>query len=361
VGYKVTSVIDNEDFVIVKTDDERLKIVVADAGRPGAAGQDGFSAYEVALNNGFVGTEQDWLNSLIGQPGNDGYTGLWYTGTGPPGTWFGTAGDMYLENVTGEVYAMYTQGTWSTLGVSILGPEGPTGPDGPEGVSAYQLAVSYGFMGTEEEWLASLVGAPGIQGPPGVPGGLIESASAPLFINSASVILLEYDAATLTVGPDGLTVIGGVGGDASTLDGFDSSYFLDTSSNTQTKAGDLNVSGQTATSSLDLADAQLSSDTFVVNAVTPRKIDEFFSATYRSAEYTFQFSQGSSYALVRVMLIHDGTNVAVAEYGHVSIGTDIEYYLDAAFVLTKLELTIQFPTANITPVGLKFSKVMYDA
>lgn len=28
----------------------------------------GYSAYEVAVLNGFVGTEQEWLNSLIGPP-----------------------------------------------------------------------------------------------------------------------------------------------------------------------------------------------------------------------------------------------------------------------------------------------------
>jgi hypothetical protein len=38
------------------------------------------------------------------------------------------------------------------------------GPQGPQGFSAYQIAVFEGFVGTEEEWLASLVG-------PGVPVG----------------------------------------------------------------------------------------------------------------------------------------------------------------------------------------------
>ena len=32
----------------------------------------GSSAYEVAVENGFVGTEEDWLNSLTGSPGQDG-------------------------------------------------------------------------------------------------------------------------------------------------------------------------------------------------------------------------------------------------------------------------------------------------
>ena len=32
----------------------------------------GSSAYEVAVENGFVGTEEDWLNSLTGSSGQDG-------------------------------------------------------------------------------------------------------------------------------------------------------------------------------------------------------------------------------------------------------------------------------------------------
>ncbi|PRA13366.1 hypothetical protein CQ010_01585 [Arthrobacter sp. MYb211] len=38
----------------------------------GDGGGDGLSAYEVAVNNGFVGTESEWLASLNGDPGGDG-------------------------------------------------------------------------------------------------------------------------------------------------------------------------------------------------------------------------------------------------------------------------------------------------
>lgn len=40
------------------------------SGSTGPAGADGYSAYEVAVANGFVGTEQDWLDSLgaVGVP-----------------------------------------------------------------------------------------------------------------------------------------------------------------------------------------------------------------------------------------------------------------------------------------------------
>ena len=45
-------------------------------GLNGTNGQDGKSAYEIAVDNGFVGTETEWLESLKGQDGQDGRDGI---------------------------------------------------------------------------------------------------------------------------------------------------------------------------------------------------------------------------------------------------------------------------------------------
>ena len=50
------------------------------------------------------------------------------------------------------------------------GPAGPAGADGADGLSAYEIAVNNGFVGTEQEWLASLQGATGATGPAGIAG-----------------------------------------------------------------------------------------------------------------------------------------------------------------------------------------------
>ena len=42
----------------------------------GRDGEDGKSAYEIALENGFEGTEAEWLDSLHGKDGKDGKDGL---------------------------------------------------------------------------------------------------------------------------------------------------------------------------------------------------------------------------------------------------------------------------------------------
>lgn len=64
-----------------------------DAGLNGDNGNDGISAYEVALNNGFVGTEEEWLESLVGPQGDTGAPGVGV----PTG---GTAGQV-LQKVDG--------------------------------------------------------------------------------------------------------------------------------------------------------------------------------------------------------------------------------------------------------------------
>lgn len=48
--------------------------VKGDTGEPGADGNDGKSAYEIAVDEGYVGTEEEWLASLHGADGEDGYS-----------------------------------------------------------------------------------------------------------------------------------------------------------------------------------------------------------------------------------------------------------------------------------------------
>lgn len=54
-------VLDDEVVVIVEVDDPSVVLEISGQGTPGAPGK---SAYEVAVDNGFIGTEQEWLDSL---------------------------------------------------------------------------------------------------------------------------------------------------------------------------------------------------------------------------------------------------------------------------------------------------------
>ena len=54
------------------------------AGAGAIQGKDGKSAYEIAVEKGYSGTEEQWINSLIGQPGETPYIGAngnWFIGT----------------------------------------------------------------------------------------------------------------------------------------------------------------------------------------------------------------------------------------------------------------------------------------
>lgn len=90
-----------------------------------SAGPPGRSAYKVAVDNGFEGTESDWLATLPGDPGKSA---------------FELAVEAGFEG---------TEAEWRT---SL---------EGAPGASAYDLAVEAGFEGTEAEWRASLQGAIG--------------------------------------------------------------------------------------------------------------------------------------------------------------------------------------------------------
>lgn len=57
-------------------------------------------------------------------------------------------------------------GTQDLAELVPVSPDPGGGPiaQGPPGLSAYQVALAAGFVGTEAQWLASLVGPQGIQG-----------------------------------------------------------------------------------------------------------------------------------------------------------------------------------------------------
>lgn len=114
------------------------------------AGADGKSAYEIAVENGFVGSEMDWLDSLIGEQGPQGEQGL--------------SGDDGQDGVNGlSAYELAVlngfEGTEQDWLDSLHGgAPGPQGEPGEDGNSAYEVAVENGFTGTLSEWLDSLVG-----------------------------------------------------------------------------------------------------------------------------------------------------------------------------------------------------------
>lgn len=122
----------------------------------------GKSAYQLWLDEGNKGTEQDFLTSLKGEKGDQGATGE--TGkTGQPGL------SAYQLAVNSGFKGTETE--WlDFLRKGPQGPQGTPGKDGKDGQSAYQIWLNNGHEGTETDFLNSLIGARGERGPQGEPG-----------------------------------------------------------------------------------------------------------------------------------------------------------------------------------------------
>lgn len=113
-------------------------------------------AYRIAVEHGFVGSVEDWLESLRGDPGKDNYEIAVDCG-------FTGSREEWLESIKGPIgdrgYSAYEiavnngyEGTEEEWLESIRGRNGK---------SAYDLAVECGFTGTKEEWLETLKGTDG--------------------------------------------------------------------------------------------------------------------------------------------------------------------------------------------------------
>ena len=132
------------DAVYTKTEvDGMLKTVQTVKGDRGESGK---SAYDLAVENGFKGTEVEWLSSLKGKSGADGVPGQ-----------DGKAGKSAYDIAVANGFAG-NQTAW------LESLKGESGKDAQDGKSAYDIAVENGFVGNEKQWLESLVGAPGESG-----------------------------------------------------------------------------------------------------------------------------------------------------------------------------------------------------
>lgn len=118
----------------------------------GAQGIQGLSAYQVAVQHGFEGTEDEWLISLKGEKGETGPKGdKGNTGekgaTGERGPQ-GLQGERGLQGVQGEKGEQGIQGPVGPKGEQgeqgiqgIQGPQGEPGPQGPKGDTGSGLNI----------------------------------------------------------------------------------------------------------------------------------------------------------------------------------------------------------------------------
>jgi len=92
--------------------------------------------------------------SQTGPAGTNGNTIL--NGTTTPAQTVGNNGDFYLNTSTHTLYGPKANGTWSTTGTSLVGPQGPAGATGATGATGAQ-----GPAGTNGSTVLNGTGAPG--------------------------------------------------------------------------------------------------------------------------------------------------------------------------------------------------------
>lgn len=150
--------------------------------------RDGASAYEIAVANGFLGTEIQWLASLVGGSGS----------VGPAGG-AGVAGPRGLQGDRGFTGSQGIQGVAGPAGaIGLRGETGPAGVRGPKGDAGIQgIAGPAGVAGltgnTGSQGIAGPVGPRGERGERGETGQrgdhFTTSSVTPLAISSGNVSL----------------------------------------------------------------------------------------------------------------------------------------------------------------------------
>jgi hypothetical protein len=94
-------------------------------------GADGASAYEIAVENGYTGTEAEWLSSLKGEKGDAGEQGI----QGIQGE-KGDTGEQGLQGIQGEKGEKGEKGD-----TGAAGKDGMNGTDGRDGANGFSPTV----------------------------------------------------------------------------------------------------------------------------------------------------------------------------------------------------------------------------
>ena len=98
----------------------------------------------------------------------------------------------------------------------------------------------------------------------------------------------------------------------------------------------------------NLAHSNIADVTLTTSATTANQVlDGLAVATYRSAKYEVSVTSGSAYQYDEIVIVQDGTNAYINQYGHVATGAALATYT-AAIVGGSLQL--QTTPANAVTV-----------
>lgn len=126
---------------------------------------------------------------------------------------------------------------------------------------------------------------------------------------------------TDTVGDYVATITGGTGvSSTAATSGEGTTHTLSIGQDVATTASVTFGNVATGAITLDSGTGELNTSTQLVNVNTITTVDSFAKATYRSAKYLVQVTQGSKYTTSEVLLAHDGTDSYMSEYAVIELG-----------------------------------------
>ena len=128
-------------------------------------------------------------------------------------------------------------------------------------------------------------------------------------------------------------------------DGVDRIRFKDSDDSFSLSATSLVMASAT---SLEMAGTATKTGSVSTSSVTPTVLDTFAAADFRSAKFTVQTtnSTDSKYQSTEILLIHDGTNTHVTEFGTLYTGDSAEADFSAAIVSGNVELSVTAATTD---------------
>ena len=122
------------------------------------------------------------------------------------------------------------------------------------------------------------------------------------------------------------------------------------SSSGGTLSGSLTGATNIGTATITFTNGARTSNTFATSSTAQVSVDAFATATYRSAKYQVQMTAGTTYHMIELLVIHDGTTVSLAQYGEVLTGASLGSF-DAS--ITGGVLNLLFTATNsVTTVKL---------
>jgi hypothetical protein len=204
----------------------------------------------------------------------------------------------------------------------------------------------------------------------------VDTSSSPPSIGS----VLKWDGSKWAPGVDSTT--GGTGTDADTLDGFDSSYFLNynnltnkpttvssftndanyvnttqlaTKQNTLVSGTNIKtINGQPLLGSGNIAitggtgDGLYTNNTNLTTTASNQEVDSFDKTQFRTVKYLIQAISGSEVHTTEVTLTHNDTNIFINEYGTMYTGTNPLITAASSIDATNVYLTVTPANADTT-------------